>query len=223
MENMKSCEIKVGEKYGPLTILRIGFSARGAAVFSSLCECGNVKEFLLCKWRFNKVRACTCYRKKTEIHGMSRTPVYGAWDAMVKRCTRKWHAAYLLYGGRGVSVCERWKSFENFYADMGDPPTVGHSIDRINNDGNYEPSNCRWATLLEQANNKSTNVRVSYKGKSYTLSQLAKEFNVSYSAILGRYSKGWDIETCVSYQRKGRARSAFTPRKSRAKGSKDGV
>jgi len=87
-------------------------------------------------------------------HGLSKTPEYRAWASMVQRCTNPNNARYDRYGGRGISICVRWNKFENFLADMGPRPTKGHSVDRKDNEGNYEPGNCRWATRSEQQNNK---------------------------------------------------------------------
>lgn len=86
-------------------------------------------------------------------HGMSRTPLYRVWDSMVRRCTNPSHKKWRLYGGRGITICERWLKFENFYADMGETPT-GLTLDRIDNTKDYEPGNCRWATYSEQNKNR---------------------------------------------------------------------
>jgi hypothetical protein len=87
-------------------------------------------------------------------HGMSKTPEFRCWWHMLQRCSNPRNARFARYGGRGIRVCERWRKFEDFFADMGPRPSAQHSIDRENNDGNYEPSNCRWATRSEQQNNK---------------------------------------------------------------------
>jgi len=89
-----------------------------------------------------------------KLHGMSQTPIYNVWKTMLGRCRNPNHYSYKNYGARGISVCDRWSYFENFYADMGDRPSSKHSIDRINNDGPYGPDNCQWATRNEQNTNK---------------------------------------------------------------------
>lgn len=101
-------------------------------------------------------------------HGMTRTPVYRAWVAMLQRCTNPNLPGYSEYGGRGITVCERWRDFVNFNADMGAKPTPKHSLDRIDNNGNYEPDNCRWSTPKEQINNQRHR-----KGRTLTLMKLS--------------------------------------------------
>jgi hypothetical protein len=94
-----------------------------------------------------------------------KNKAYRAWNNLKKRCNNPNNISFVYYGGRGIKVCRRWKKFENFIADMGLPPSEKHSIDRIDNDGNYEPSNCRWATREEQANNKSNNKFITHNGQ----------------------------------------------------------
>jgi hypothetical protein len=114
--------------------------------------------------------------------------LYSVWGGMRNRCNSPTNAEYLKYGGRGIKVCERWNSYENFYNDMMPRPR-GKSIDRINNDGNYEPSNCRWASQKEQCNNTRANIK--YQGKS--MSEWARIIGVDRRVIYERLKSGWEI------------------------------
>lgn len=106
----------------------------------------------------------------------------------------RWHQ----YGGRGIKVCDRWESFEAFYEDVGPRPTPEHSLDRIDNDGDYAPENCRWATRDEQNTNKRCNVRVPYNGAHLTIAELSKEVGVPYALLHKRIWRGWSVERAVS-------------------------
>ncbi|MGH8520138.1 MAG: hypothetical protein ACREU9_01570 [Gammaproteobacteria bacterium] len=139
-------------------------------------------------------------RRTTHGHtaGGSETKAYSAWWRMTRRCLNKNHDRYQYYGGRGIMVCERWRRFANFFADMGDPPK-GYSIDRIDNDGNYEPGNCRWATRTEQVRNRRTTVKVAYEGTSTPLAALCERFGVDYDRTWERIKvSGWTVEQALS-------------------------
>jgi hypothetical protein len=129
--------------------------------------------------------------KRRAKHGKYNTRVYRQWQSMIQRCYNQDNTRYLRYGGRGVTVCDRWRSsFDAFYADMGDAPD-GASIDRIDNDKGYEPSNCRWATPQEQANNRSTNIVIHHDGKSMTIAEWARYLDLPYHWVKHRYNRGY--------------------------------
>ena len=123
------------------------------------CECGNEKIINGNDLRSGNVNSCGCLRKEKfgsrfKTHGYSSHPLYGIWVGIIHRCENPNMPNFKKYGALGIKVCDRWKSFEHFVSDIGPRPSANHSIDRVNPHGNYEPSNCRWATSREQALNK---------------------------------------------------------------------
>jgi len=166
------------------------------------CDCGNTKVINKDIVMRGQTKSCGCLASKLKserklTHGYTGTKVYNTWTTMKQRCNNPNNSKYYAYGGRGITLCERWSNFENFLNDMGEPPTEKHSIDRIDNDGNYEPSNCRWAEIHIQANNTRNNLFIEYQGKVKTLSQWCLEKNIVYSKALHRYNKGYNISTIL--------------------------
>lgn len=207
----------VGEKFNRLTVLsdapnRPGNSNRRV---TARCDCGTVKDYVLSEVRLGKTKSCGCihhegdpYRKHGHTSGRKFSPEYYSWSSMMTRCTNPKHAKYADYGGRGISVCARWMKFENFLADMG-PRPAGKTIERKESDGNYEPSNCIWATRQRQSNNTRRNTIIEHGGRQQTVSEWADEIGLPYNTLLARLHRlKWPIERALttpagpSYQRK---------------------
>jgi hypothetical protein len=153
----KKLNIESGEKYGRWTIVKevensVKPNGKKERQFICICECGNEKVIELFYLRKGESKSCGCLKKR--VLGQTKHILYSTWFNMKQRCMNPNHKFYKNYGGRGIKVCDRWiKSFSNFLLDMGEK-TEGMTLDRKNNDGNYEPSNCKWATRTEQSNNR---------------------------------------------------------------------
>lgn len=135
--------------------------------------------------------------KLSDKHGMCKSSTYSSWQAMIERCRNPNHKAFKNYGGRGIKVCERWQKFENFLEDMGEN-SDNLTLDRINSDGNYESSNCRWATRIEQNNNTSRNFFIEFNNQKKTVAQWGRELGIKPNSITHRLRRGWTIERALS-------------------------
>jgi len=165
-------------------------------VYLCVCLCGKKKEILGASIRSGATKSCGCgQRRAATKHGKDGTATYRAWISMKSRCNNPRSRNYGNYGGRGISICDRWKSFGNFIADMGEVKK-GLSIDRIDNNKGYTPSNCRWATAKEQSRNRRVTIKVRHNGKDMYMDDFAKEVGLSESGARKRvkraYIKGVD-------------------------------
>jgi hypothetical protein len=173
-------------------------SGRGSRLrWQCLClRCLKFFEAESCHIKSGKQKSCGCL-KHEGTHLMTGTAEYKTWSGMIQRCHNLNHKNYDCYGGRGITVCDRWlDSFENFLADMGPRPT-GMTLDRSDNDKGYSPDNCRWATKEQQANNTRANVFIEWNGKRQTRSQWERELNMKPTTLRGRLARGWSMEKAM--------------------------
>lgn len=189
--------IVAGNRYGTwIAIAPSDVRKSGHAYWECRCDCGTQRPVAALHLRSGKSSNCGClkasrFAKMATKHGQTGTRTHRIWQLMKSRCSNSNLPDYKHYGGRGIKVCERWQTFENFLSDMGEAP-AGLSIDRIKNDKGYEPGNCRWATAKQQANNLRRNVRLTLRGRTQTISEWADELGVSASLLRWRYDEGWN-------------------------------
>lgn len=204
-----------GQKFGRLLVVgkagiavSIGKRARRVSLWLCRCDCGAEMTVRLGNLKSGNTSSCGCQRSDHQwmaSHRMSGTPTYARWRAMVQRCVNPNSNTWERYGGRGITVCERWRSFDAFYADMGDPPP-GMTIERIDNDSGYSPENCRWATSTEQVRNRRVTTLLEYDGVTKPLADWADDLGVHYTVLHFRLKRGWSVEKAVTTPSMGNGR-----------------
>jgi hypothetical protein len=195
--------ITPGIQFNYLTFLSDAGRANGRKIGQFRCVCGQEKILIVREVTSGKTKSCGCFRRSKTIAGNTKhghakrnraSPEYVCWAGMIVRCEDPKADRYARYGGRGITVCARWHTFENFLADMGIKPSPEHSIERNNANGHYEPGNCRWATRTEQANNTARNRFIEHMGRRQTVVQWARELGILDKTIYERLRKGWPME-----------------------------
>lgn len=192
-----------GKRFGRLVALKLSEKRSGRKTYwECRCDCGNIKTVRTDSLKSGLIKSCGCLKKEQDKinlpngqgrvkHGLSRERLYHIWLGMLSRCENDSNSRYQSYGGRGIKVCDTWHDVEKFRdwaINNGYKETL--SIDRIDVNGNYEPSNCRWATIKEQANNKRDNIFIEFEGKKQTLKEWSEELNIPYGTLSTRVSLG---------------------------------
>ncbi len=194
----------VGKKFSSLEVLSFEYMKNRGAYFLCKCDCGVLCIKLGTTIKSNTTKSCGCVGKETQRvavtkHGGSKGKLFFCLQAIKRRCFNAKNRSYRRYGGRGISVCDDWLVYENFESwALSNGYKEGLSIDRINNDGNYEPGNCRWTTSKVQGNNKESCVYLTYNGEKLTIAQWAEKTNISWSTIKRRLKSGWPVNDILT-------------------------
>lgn len=200
----------IGKRYWRLVVVECAGSVRGHAYWKCQCDCG--KEKCVSTGNLPRTKSCGCYQHEfCKTHGQHGRPEYRIWAAMLSRCFNKRNRGWKNYGGRGITVCPAWKSFSEFFSAMGARPTRKHTLDRIDNDGNYEPGNVRWATRKIQARNTRRQRLLTFCGETYCVSEWAERLGINVQTILARLRAGHPIEKALAKGQfpKGRPRKTL--------------
>lgn len=201
---MRKIKNIVGEIFGRWKVLEFSESKNTKRMYKCICECGIIRNVSKGNLLLGLSKSCGCLNKemvskRSKTHGKSKTSEYCIWTEMKNRCMNHLHKQYFNYGGRGILICEEWiYCFENFYRDMGNRPSLIHSLDRIDNNKGYNKINCRWATSKQQTRNTRANIKYIYEGKNLILSDWAELYNVSHEFLWGRIRNGWSIEKALT-------------------------
>ena len=206
-----------GKKFGKLTVLEPAFTKYGKLHWKCLCDCGNFSYVNTQYLKNRNTQSCGClksevakriFSKLNTTHGETKTRLFNLWTRIKDRCYREKNPNYRNYGGRGIKMCDEWKDdfvkFRTWAINSGYKEELlkngknKWTIDRINNDGDYEPSNCRWVTIKQQCRNRRTNSFVEYNGEKYCYAELSENFNINKQIIQYRISHGWSINDTIN-------------------------
>jgi len=197
-----------GKVYSRLTVLSYFGKLNKTNRWLCQCICGNKIITSIASLNYGSTKSCGCYGKEQRLKGViekktkhgktcgGNQRIYIIWANMITRCTNEKSTQYKWYGARGIKVCDRWRIFQNFLDDMGDP-SKEMTLDRIDVNKDYSPENCRWATRKEQANNTRGNVRHMVNGENLTIAQISEKYKINYGTLWSRLKRGDSIEKAI--------------------------
>ena len=200
---MKISRRKVNDRVGSMTVINVKLAKHlgEETVLTMKCDCGKI--FDISARKLGRRKSCGCLKKDANTrrfwkHGLRGSRIYNIWYKMIARCEKPETAFYERYGGRGIQVCKEWHDISSFYAwSITNGYDDSKTIDRINNDGNYEPNNCRWTDPLTQANNTSANVRISIDGVIKNICEWADELGIKRATVCQRVARGWNLRDAL--------------------------
>lgn len=196
-------KVNKGDRYHSLIVIEEAPKRRKQRYFKCICDCGKIGEFRFVQMRSGRTKSCGCYRIKQNKtmpikHGMNKTSLYSIWHSMKQRCKNKNSRAFKWYGEIGISVCDSWNDFQIFESwAIRNGYSRGLTIDRIDVRGNYEPNNCRWATMKEQSRNRTNNILITYKGETKCLKDWAVKIGLTPTGLSSRLRK-YDADVALS-------------------------
>ena len=206
----------VGQRFGRLTVVKLARVEKHGNIWLCKCDCGNMTEVATTYLTHGDSKSCGCLKRDFgKTHGKSSTKIYHVYQAMLQRCFNPKAQEYECYGGRGITVCEEWKndfmSFWKWSIEHGYSENKGLSIERIDNDGNYKPSNCKWATRKEQAFNRRTTHSETFNGETKCYYDWAKVLHISEGRLKRLLSLGWSMQQIVTLKEKERKLGKYLP------------
>lgn len=191
----------LGQRFGKLVVAEKSESRgkHGEVLWFCHCDCGNTRLAIAGNLRAGTAKSCGCESYETrKLHGMTKSRTFKSWDSMKQRCLNPNAPDFAGYGGRGIRICDRWlESFNNFLSDMGERPN-GKTLDRKDVNGNYEPSNCRWASRSEQQRNKTNSLRIEWNGETRAVCEWAEITGLKAKIISERISVGWSAHDALT-------------------------
>jgi hypothetical protein len=200
-----------GQRFGRLMALSYAGKGSNGALWLCRCDCGGEKVVIGSSLRSGNTASCGCLVGASwRTHGMGSHPAYGSWDNMITRCTNPRHNAWSHYGGRGIAVCDRWRGFAAFWEDVGATWAPGLTLDRIDVNGNYEPSNVRWITQKEQMRNTRANRMCETPWGRITVAEASERSGIHHGTLGNRIRRGWPVDRLFDpVQRKTARTSAY--------------
>jgi hypothetical protein len=184
-----------GRRYGLWTVLAFALSRRGASHWACRCDCGTERVVWGAALKRGGTTGCGCTRVLSNFRhghtqaGGGKSPEYRSWDKMIQRCTNPNHASYPNYGARGITVCDKWRDYAAFFADMGPKPPGRYSIERVDNERGYSKDNCIWATQQAQLENRRNTIFVEFNGERMLLTEACRKAGVPYDTAFARRAK----------------------------------